>query len=335
MSAGPYTLGPDALLTLRAGHAQAWLSPTLGGRLLACRLPVGSGPEAPVRDVLKPYPASRTDLDLAIDEWGRGGIYPLIPYNGRLRGAQIRHAGRTWPLVPHTGSPHTLHGLTQRRAWTVTVQTADQVVLSHRHTPDEHWPWAFEATQVIRLVGDRLTIDIRLCNTDARPAPAGIGLHPYLPLGPRPRLHLQASPPWPFDTDYLSESAGPDDATPAAIDIGPATLAAGEVTRFHADWDGTAWLLDEAAGAEGPALLLQATGDLRALVLHKPDGAGHVCVEPVSHLPDAFNLPASTARALGARVLAPGEQLAGGLCLTWAHPQGGITSADDRAISVF
>lgn len=301
-----------AVFTLRAGAATARIAPALGGRVLDATLEGATGPRA----VLKPYPEAHVDVT---DDWGKGGIYPLVPYNGRLRDAVITQAGQRWPLVPHAGSPHTLHGASQRRSWTLLSHEADALVMQQCHAPDAHWPWAFEATQLVRLTPHELAIEVTLRNTDARPAPGGIGLHPYLALGAKPRLQYEASAPWPFDRDYLTEPVGPTVASTVTHTFEAATLLGGEVTRFHAHWAGQA-LLTEGVQPDEPALQLLADGDLQALVLHRPAGAGHVCIEPVSHLPDAFNQPMPVASMLGARVLAPGESLCGAMVLRLVNP---------------
>ena len=49
----------------------------------ACTL---AGADGGARAVLHPYPEQHTDLD----QWGKGGLYPLVPYSGRVRDAAGR-----------------------------------------------------------------------------------------------------------------------------------------------------------------------------------------------------------------------------------------------------
>ncbi|MDQ0589947.1 hypothetical protein [Variovorax paradoxus] len=91
--------------------------------------------------------------------------------------------------------------------------------------------------------------------------------------------------------------------------MGAADFAAGEVTHFIADWSGT---LDIRSAQARPVRLL-ASGAMDQLVIHRPANAPHVCIEPVSHLPDGFNLHARGVAGTGTRILAPGAQLQGQL----------------------
>ena len=70
-------------------------------------------------------------------------------------------------------------------------------------------------------------------------------------------------------------------------------------------------MLEEAALHGIPAIIIDLKGDLTNLVLHVPVGAPYACIEPVTHVADAFNLAAAGVEGTGARVLQPGETLAG------------------------
>lgn len=294
------------VVVLQAGAATLRLAPALGGRITACALEAPGGSPVPV---LHPYPEHHTDLD----RWAKGGLYPLVPYSGRIRNAQLHHAGRPWPLWPQVGSPHALHGHTHRRPWTLVNQGVDHAHLQHKHTPDTHWPWAFDATLQVHLAPQQATVAVALRNTGHTPMPAGIGLHPYLVHQPDDHVCFDALPPWPFDVDYLALPPGPPGTTPARHTLGPSDFAASEVTRFHASWAGH---LDVLAGQCGrPRLQLVTTGALNHLVVHRPALAPYVCVEPVSHVADGFNLHAQGVPGTGTRVLEPGGVVAGELRL--------------------
>lgn len=302
-----------AVITLRADAASARIVPALGGRVTACHLPDASGRP---RAVLHPYPEDHTRLD----DWGKGGIYPLVPYNGRLPQARLWHEGHAFALQPHAGSAHTLHGIAQRRPWQLLAHDGRSARLAYRHDPQvddaaAHWPWPFEATLDLRLTPIALHLTLAMRQTHSAPAPAGIGLHPYLALAPRARLAYQASAPWPFDADYLASRDAPlhDDLQAVVVD----TLHGGEFTRFHHRWAGPLRLSNPLR--EGRlATLLTADGALDRLVLHSPAGAPWLCAEPVSHLPHARAAPEPADPCdprLGWRVLAPGEVLQGRMSL--------------------
>jgi aldose 1-epimerase len=71
-----------------------------------------------------------------------------------------------------------------------------------------------------------------------------------------------------------------------------------------AGWDGRAvieW------PERGDRLVLTAGPDLSTLIIYTPPGKDFLCVEPVSHCVDAFNLAAAGVSGTGMRVLRPGE----------------------------
>ena len=61
----------------------------------------------------------------------------------------------------------------------------------------------------------------------------------------------------------------------------------------------------------GPRLSLTATGALTHLVIHRPREAPYLCLEPVSHVPNAVHLQAAglATEELGLALLQPGESL--------------------------
>jgi len=69
----------------------------------------------------------------------------------------------------------------------------------------------------------------------------------------------------------------------------------------------------------GMRLVLAAEAPLDFLVVYTPPGRPFFCVEPVSHVTDAFNLAAAGRTDTGARTLAPGETWRAVLTLTVEH----------------
>jgi aldose 1-epimerase len=83
--------------------------------------------------------------------------------------------------------------------------------------------------------------------------------------------------------------------------------------NFFAGWDGVARLITPAG-----TITLTATADFAAGVqVYAPPTQPLICVEPVSHMPDAPNRPALAAAA-PMRLLAPGQSLRGTIRLTAA-----------------
>lgn len=291
----------NAVLVLEADGARLRVAPHLGGRITECDL---MGPDGRARPVLYPYPEGQLDLN----NWGKGGIYPLVPYGGRMRDAAVAHGGRSWRLEPHAGSRHSLHGIAQRRPWTLVTADERSAHLLYCHSPDAHWPWAFTAQMLIALEPRALRVKIELTNLDEFAMPGGIGLHPYLIHASHEPIHYKASEPWPFDEDYLALPFAPLDACDQQT-LMPSHFNAGEVTLFHGLWRGALHVLDSRNGL--PRLSLQAGGGLTQLVIHRPAQSAYICVEPVSHVPDGVNLAALKQIGTGVITLEPGQSLSG------------------------
>jgi aldose 1-epimerase len=287
------------ILALRSGPSHVRIAPQLGGRITSAALGHGSSPIP----IVHPYP--ETALDLL--PWAKGGIYPLVPYSGRIRNAQLMHEGRIVELAPHPGGePHTLHGVAHQRPWDVEKASEDAAVMHYRHAPDAHWPWSFESSLGVVLRADALRIGISLINTGQGAMPGGIGLHPYLPYMPGDELLYEADPPWPYDGDFLA--CDPPVGPRSGQTVSDGELAAGDVTRFHA---GVCELVLRRRA--GPGLRMTTGECLRHLVIHRPAGSSYACIEPVSHVADGFNLSARGVAGTGTRILRPGEQMTGHL----------------------
>jgi aldose 1-epimerase len=287
------------ILELRCGRSRVRVAPALGGRITSATLGRDDGP--PVA-ILHSYP--ETALDLL--PWAKGGIYPLVPYSGRIRGAKLMHEGRAIKLAPHPGGePHTLHGIAHQRRWHVVHSSESTSELRYRHAPDAHWPWPFESCLRVTLEANVLRIEISLANTGDGTMPGGIGLHPYVPYLLGDEFLYEAEPSWPYDKDFLA--GDPVLGLPSKQAVTATEFADGEVTRFHAGLVGDL-LLDRKIG---PGLRFTVSDTLSHIVVHRPAGSSYVCIEPVSHVADGFNLRARGVAGTGARILDPGEKIEG------------------------
>jgi aldose 1-epimerase len=287
------------IVELQAEMARVRLAPALGGRLTSVCLAGADGKPVPC---LHPYPEFETTLL----PWAKGGLYPLIPYSGRIAEACLCHEGRVMALAPHPGGePHTVHGISQQRAWALTRQTPTEATLCYRHQPDIHWPWHFEAVLEVKVEPRRLCLEMGLANLDSSSMPAGIGAHPYPPYQRGDTLSYVAGPEWPFDKDFLALMPAPGNVGPRQVS--EARFQAGEVTLFHGRWNGEACL----RRAHGELIRIRADAALAHLVIHRPASSPYLCIEPVSHVGDGFNLQARGVEGTGTRILAPGQALRG------------------------
>lgn len=272
------------------------LLPAWGGRIASLR--------ADGLDLLLPIDSESFDpLD-----WPRAGAYPLMPYSNRLRDAQLGFNGRHYRLPAHpTAQPHTLHGVAHTQAWEVLSADAGHVLIACDYQ-GEHWPWAFRAEQHFALDGSRLRITLTLLNQGDTPMPAGIGLHPYFLRHCAMRAHYRIGRDWQIDDEYLATGDYRDAPRIVILDGDDPSPQAHYLSR----WDGHLHV-DYPSGS----LDLHASAPLSHFVVFAPVGAGYLCLEPVSHLADAFNRPPTQWDEVGTHELKPGACLAATLDLTW------------------
>ncbi|WP_374669964.1 aldose 1-epimerase [Ramlibacter sp.] len=226
------------------------------------------------------------------------GCYPLVPFSNRIGHATLHWEGTDHPLVRNNGDePHAIHGVGWQRPWTVLEQEGAMAMLAYAHRGDAHWPFAFDCSHTYRLRPDALEMTLALTNQADRPAPAGLGWHPWFPKRARSRISFQAAGRWEMGADKLPTvrkgSRGLD-----------ADCAFLDVDHCFDGWDGVAHLRDE-------ALHVRVRSDQTRLVVFTQPTRDHVAIEPVSHVNNAVHLQAAgaSAEALGLRILAPGETM--------------------------
>jgi aldose 1-epimerase len=221
--------------------------------------------------------------------------FPLVPYSNRLGHRHFGWQGHTYTTAPNFGdSPHSLHGIAWLRAWDVVSVDAHALVLRHEHHPDEHWPFAFSVHQHFELHPAHFSVQLVFTNTAALVQPVGLGWHPYFPKRLSSHLQARVNSRWESDEAQLptqpTAHAGIDD-----------DIAQMQVDHCFDGWDGTARIRDGMF-----ALVLSSS--LRRLVVYTPHDKDYFCVEPVSHVNNAIQMPDPTRHGLAA--LAAGDSTA-------------------------
>jgi aldose 1-epimerase len=281
------------MLSLRAGEASLVLAPEIGGSILGWTV----GSQAILR---------RASADAIMARNGRGmACFPLVPYSNRIAGGKFPLNGRTHDLALNFGDhPHSIHGIGWQHAWEVDEAGPAIARLALTHSGAANWPFAFRATQAFRLSEDALHVSMEIENLDARPAPAGLGLHPFFPAAHRPVLHFAADSVWTNGADMLPTA---QIAVPETWDhLAGRPVGSAALDNCFAAWRGRA---DIAWARPGPLLSIEATELFRHLVVFTPLGANFFCVEPVSHMNDALNRLDIAGH--GMHILEPGQSLQG------------------------
>ncbi len=116
----------------------------------------------------------------------RYGCPVLFPFPGHMRDFRYAWRGETL-IIPRRSSaaPSFTHGFAHTHAWRMTDVAPNRVTMSFSTSddlaPDERtgYPFAVHLTQTMTLAGNTLRIELHATNEGARPAPVGLGLHPY------------------------------------------------------------------------------------------------------------------------------------------------------------
>jgi aldose 1-epimerase len=283
------------LITLRAGDAAVELAPEVGGSVT--RYWIERGPVT--REWLRPTPAGA----LRAGHPDRAAAFPLVPYSNRIRAGRFSFRGRS-VVEPLNRPPerHAIHGHGWQARWQPTEVTAATARLEYRH-PAGAWPWAYHATQRFTLTPSGLTVELGLSNQSTAPMPAGLGWHPYFPRTPRATITADVRAMWLTDEERMPTELVAPPAAP--FGRGRDNCFVGWNRRVTIDWPEL-----------GARLVMRATPPLDDLVVFTPARRPFFCVEPVSHVTDAFNLAEAGRSDSGILVLEPGETLRTAVVLT-------------------
>lgn len=280
------------MIALASGDWSARVEPALGGAIL----------DLVWRDraVFRPTPEGADDV-LAT------ACFPLVPYPNRIADGRFTFEGVDviLPVLP-AFAPHALHGDAWRHPWTVESWDGDRVrmALDWPGTDAgsmEGWPWPWRALQTVSLNPGGLEVELSVTNTGDRAMPAGLGLHPYFRRTGDTRLRLEASGVWLTDVREIPDRlANPSTLIDWAegVDVSQAPF----VDHAYAGWTGKAVL-----EGEGRRVVLKADG-AGWTQIYAPRGDDYLCVEPVTHRPDAAHAPADEKSGLVR--LEPGQTLA-------------------------
>ena len=266
-------------LELRAGDLRLALRPDLGGAIAGLWL--------------ADLPVLRSSEAAALTTSRESGCYPLAPYSNRLGYRRFRWQGQDHTTAPNfDDSPHSLHGVAWQRPFTLLSSSASEAEMAYTHSPDAHWPFAFELRQRLVLTAAALELHMAITNHGQQPQPVGLGWHPYFPRRPHSRLHAELTDRWDSDASGLPTRRVPQ---PAGID--------GEVAHLAFDhcfegWRGPARIRDD-------KLSMRLSASLPYLVVFTPADKPYYCVEPVSHVSNALHMAEPAAHGL--RTLGAGE----------------------------
>ena len=110
---------------------------------------------------------------------GRGQV--LFPWPNRLAGGRWEDEGETRQLaLSEAGAGNAIHGLVRWAAWDVHPAGEAAAVATHTLMPQSGYPFRLACRIDYRLSAGGLTVTTTVLNESPRPAPFGLGFHPYL-----------------------------------------------------------------------------------------------------------------------------------------------------------
>jgi aldose 1-epimerase len=285
-------LGGTPPLVLEGGDG--WRAAILPGQGAAMAALTVRGDE-----VLKPLPPG------ADPNRGFHGAFWMLPWANRLDGGRILVAGAEHRMPINRPEEDTaIHGLSRDRAWRVeeAEATPDRAVLVQEL---ELAPFRCAARLEVSLGPDGCGMELTLRNLGAVATPLGFGWHPFFLRTPGTRLRFAATTA--FRRDHRGLPVAPADSP--GLDA-PVEEFDGLDAHF-AGWDGVAEILRPGLAP----LRMEASGAWAGnLQVFAPAGGDVLCVEPMSHAPDAPNRPTAARHGAMTKV-APGASLHAGLRL--------------------
>lgn len=272
------------VIELAVGDDRATVDDEHGGRVASL---VAGGAERLVDRVDDPF------------QWG---VFPMIPWAGRVAAARIPDLGAD--LEPNAGA-HAIHGVTYDQAWTVDRSAGNAVELLCT-LPTERWPLGGMAAQRITLTQGCLELEIQV---QAGPAgmPVAVGWHPWFRRPDKGDITVVVESPAVLETTRDLIPTGEVKKVNRKLDLrGGAKLGRRRLDHAYID-------VTEPAQVRWPDLdlTMELPHKASTVVVHTPDRG--VCVEPQTAWPDPFARPERS----GVVQLGPREIFSASTRWTW------------------
>lgn len=248
----------------------------------------------------------------SLPSWGSGIV--LVPWPNRVAGARWTLDGETQQLdVTEPSRGNAIHGLLRNTGYRVTDRSDDAITLTAPVFPQHGYPFHLDTSVRYALAEDGITVTHGIHNAGNRPAPVGIGAHPFLRVGDVPMRDLtvtvRAGTFFEVDERMIPVAERPVAGTEWDLSAGRPLADASLDTAF-----GDVELLDGVArhrltAPRGAAVELWAGEDFAFTQVFttdqyvSPGGVlDAVAIEPMTCAPDALN------SGRGLRLLEPDEQ---------------------------
>jgi aldose 1-epimerase len=253
----------------------------------------------------------------------RGGIPLLFPFPGRVRGAVFHWDGKDYTLQPGDAFGNAIHGFALSRPWRVIEQSENRVVGQFHAWRDDpslkaSWPADFRLIATYELAGNSLRASYLIENPCDVPLPCGFGTHPYfrVPLGGPTAddciVKLPVTARWELK-DMLPTGNRLNVPNAPALQTGQPF---GQL-QFDDAFTGlvnsgrniTASIHDPASGC---TVTQQFDTAFRECVVYTPPHREAICMEPLTCVPNCFELARNGIDA-GLKIVPPGGSFSAGV----------------------
>lgn len=245
-------------------------------------------------------------VEFVHDEY-RAGCFIMAPFANRIADGRFDFQGRQYQTAvnrPEEGMA--IHGYVRELPWEIEKVSKNAVRLFQRIDGPES-PWLFHCWFSVILSSEGIEFELRLVNSSVRTMPYGLGFHPWFPRPFGTTLQFASSGAYARDRRFLTLSQIKSfprisDGRTGDLDL---------ISAFDATFE---WSHPRVARINWPSrntsLRLEGDGAMKFLQVYMPEGRDILCVEPVSHVPDAVNRPWLDAEMMMTE-LEPGGELSG------------------------
>jgi len=224
--------------------------------------------------------------------------FPLAPFCNRIRNGKFTFANKQFALALNA-PPHSLHGSAWQASWQLKKKTANSCTIYHQEIANKLSPFSYKIEQTFILAKSLLSIQLKLTNIGEETLPFGLGFHPYFSCDETTIVQAKTDNIWLTDKFLMPTKLVHNSMVKHLGDgLKPAQT---NLDNSFTGWKRKAWIF---WSEEARRMKISATSPLDYLCIYSP-GDGSFCVEPVSNVPDAFNLMAKGQSNHGSLILKP------------------------------
>jgi galactose mutarotase-like enzyme len=239
-------------------------------------------------------------------EWRRHAPL-LFPIVGKLKGDQLRHRGKSYPMTQHGFARDS------RFEWVERGPDSCRLVLADNTETRSRYPFAFRLAVSYALHGADLDVALEIENPGDEMLPASVGGHPAFNWPLRPGMAKES-----YSLSSSDEETAPirrlkDGLLRAAPE--PSPISRKKLALSEQLFDEDAVILDRPASRsvryvadQGPSLEVSWEGFRELGIWSKPGGAPFLCIEPWRGFASPAEFDGEFADKPGLMHIKPGEK---------------------------